>query len=217
MKIYKFFSYVALACTTMLITSCVSIEQFTNTQTISYDSFNKNGIFVTEANSVSFDYTPIGSVVSVTSAAMSSWIGRSPIDIDKAFSEIGKKLKDMNADGLINFKINISYVGSQYFMNVYGMAIRRSDNHPTHTTFIEKIGSIDGIDVEVVQAYPNGMRLRTEEKLNSEQIREFYQKYVSTQKIIQFYTVDSWPQKIAYAAIVDGMIFDYDNNTSAKL
>ena len=54
----------------LLITSCVSLDQMTVTEVIDYSRFLKNGIYVTESNNVDFDYTPIGSVVSVTRGAI---------------------------------------------------------------------------------------------------------------------------------------------------
>lgn len=53
-----------------------------------------------------FDYTPIGSVVSVTRGAIRNAWSYS-VDTEKAFSDIGKKVKAIGADGLINMKILI--------------------------------------------------------------------------------------------------------------
>ena len=40
----------------LLITSCVSLDQMTVTEVIDYSRFLKNGIYVTESNNVDFDY-----------------------------------------------------------------------------------------------------------------------------------------------------------------
>lgn len=74
----------------LLITSCVSLDQMTVTEVIDYSRFLKNGIYVTESNNVDFDYTPIGSVVSVTRGAIRNAWSYS-VDTEKAFSDIGKK------------------------------------------------------------------------------------------------------------------------------
>lgn len=60
------------------------------------------GIFVTESKSVNFDYIPIGSVISITSAAFDSFVIKGddisakykPIDLSKAFDNICQKLID---------------------------------------------------------------------------------------------------------------------------
>ena len=94
-----------------VVTSCVSLEQMTITEVIDYSRFLKNGIYVTESNDVDFDYTPVGSVVSVTRGAIKNAWSYS-VDTEKAFSDIGKKVKAAGADGLINMKISNSYINS---------------------------------------------------------------------------------------------------------
>lgn len=143
----------------LLITSCVSLDQMTVTEVIDYSRFLKNGIYVTESNNVDFDYTPIGSVVSVTRGAIRNAWSYS-VDTEKAFSDIGKKVKAIGADGLINMKISNSYINSFYYTTVTGMAIKRKKNDfKTNVTFQEKIGEIDNISIEVLEAYSNGTNL----------------------------------------------------------
>lgn len=196
----------------LLVTSCVSLDQMTVTEVIDYSRFLKNGIYVTESNNVDFDYTPIGSVVSVTRGAIRNAWSYS-VDTEKAFSDIGKKVKAIGADGLINMKISNSYINSFYYTTVTGMAIKRKKNDfKTNVTFQEKIGEIDNISIEVLEAYSNGTKILTSSEMTKEQIKKVYKKFFYNQQQVQFYTQKGWKQKHAYAAIIDKQIMDYETN-----
>lgn len=63
------------------LSSCLTLDQMTITEIKDYSSLTDKGIFVTEANNVNFDYTPIGSVVSTTRGAIDTFGGYS-VNID---------------------------------------------------------------------------------------------------------------------------------------
>lgn len=192
--------------------SCTTIEQFTKTEIIDYSHFEKNGIYITESNNVDFAYKPLGSIVSVTRGALENL--SSYLDKDKAFAEIGKKVKNMGGNGIINMNISTSYINSYYYMTVTGMVIKiEGEETGKTTTYQEKIGAIDNIGLEVLEAYSNGTRVQTPEKLNVEQIKQAYKKYFYRQKQVQFYTAEGWVNKKAYAAIIDGQIVNYEDNS----
>lgn len=200
-----------------LLSSCVSMEQITTTEFIDYSRFHKNGLYITEANNVDFDYAPVGSVISVTRGAFRN-IWSFSVDKDKALSEIGKQLKAKGADGLINMRVSNNYVNSYYYTTITGMAIKRKQMEPTTTTtFKERLGSIDGIDLEVMEAYNNGIKIVTSRKLTKDQIRKIAKRYTFKQPQIQFYTQDGWDNQKAYAAIIDKKIVDYESNELTPL
>lgn len=195
-----------------LLTSCMTMEQMTSTEIIDYSRFEKNGLYVTEANNVNFNYTPVGSIISVTRGAFSNFWSFS-VDKDKAFTDIGKKLKSMGADGLINMKITNTFVSNFYYMTITGMAIKRENVAPAApTTFKERLGNIDGIDLEVLEAYSNGTKILTTREMDKDQIRKAAKRFFFQQRQVQFYTEEGWKKKEAYAAIIDSQIIDYKTN-----
>lgn len=105
------------------LASCVSVQQYTTTNIIDYSEFAKQGIFVSESNSVSFDYQPLGSVVSITQGGSTLFYSQR-IDANEAFKEIASKVKSVGGNGLINFKFNVMTTKSSSLMTVSGMAIR---------------------------------------------------------------------------------------------
>ena len=108
------------------LASCVSVQQFTTTTVIDYSEFAKQGIFVTESNSVNFEYQPLGSVISVTQAALSGIVSQK-IDANKAFMEIATKVKEIGGNGVLNFKFNVITTSSSSVMTVSGMAIKTDE------------------------------------------------------------------------------------------
>jgi len=196
-----------------LLCSCTTIEQFTSTEVIEYAHFDKNGIYITEANNVDFSYKPLGSLVSVTRGGLQD-LTSYQVDTDKAFAEVGKKIKNMGGNGLINMRISNTYEGAFFYMTVTGMVINiEGRDTDKKTTYQEKIGAIDNIDLEVLEAYSNGTRVQTSRKLDAEQIKLAYKKYFYKQSQVQFYTQEGWAERMAYAAIIDGKILNYEDNS----
>lgn len=77
-----------------LLSSCATIvnyEQTTVTEITDYTPLTEKGIFVTEANNVNFDYTPLGSVVSTTRGAIQNLMPYK-VDMEKAFNSIAEEL-----------------------------------------------------------------------------------------------------------------------------
>ena len=116
---------------------------------VDYSALTDRGIFVTESNSVSFDYEPIGSVYV---NAYGGWVrkdGKPREDDSKedyyilgssskkvyqlpsyeeCFIRLAEKLNEMGANGIINLKFNWSKsVFDQTIDNLYisGMAIKK--------------------------------------------------------------------------------------------
>ena len=106
-----------------------------------YSEHIKKGFFITESNSVNFDYTPIGTVSFIMRSGYeeiekrdSSIYGEyKDIDVEKAITSIVNIAKMKNANGIINLKVEFVPAVFEKRKNVIlgngviisGMAIKR--------------------------------------------------------------------------------------------
>jgi hypothetical protein len=98
--------------------------------TIDYTTLTDKGIFVTESNSVNFDYK---SIESITAESVSGWskkkgdYQREECSAKEAFDLIVEELQSIEADGLINLKFE--YIPkterTESKVIVSGMAIKK--------------------------------------------------------------------------------------------
>ena len=72
-----------------------------------YSPLTSKGVFVTESNSVSFDYETIGSLYAISDGG---WINKTYVEpsLDALYNEVLKQLAAYNANGIVNLKINVS-------------------------------------------------------------------------------------------------------------
>ena len=196
------------------LASCVSVQQFTSTTIVDYSEFAKQGIFVTESNSVNFDYKPLGSVVSFTQSALSSF-GSQKIDADKAFMEIASKVKEVGGNGLINFRLNVMASGASSVMTVSGMAIRTDE--PIVTPEAVPVVSrpkddihIDGIHCFIFKRFQSGFAVMTDAVLSVDQVKRAFEEFGMKGKECQFYLPNT---KSPYMGITEnGYLVDYSSN-----
>lgn len=181
-----------------------------------YSPLTSKGVFVTESNSVSFDYETIGSLYAISDGG---WINKTYVEpsLDALYNEVLKQLAAYNANGIVNLKINVSgrIADRTKRYSLEGMAIRKTDAGKINaqvSTARRIIGKIDGISLQILEAYSNGTRVLTSQKLNVSQLRQAWKKYFYNQSQIQFYTTEGLVNKIAYAAIIDKKIVDYEKN-----
>ena len=181
-----------------------------------YSPLTPKGVFVTESNSVSFDYETIGSLYGISDGG---WINNIYVEpsLDALYNEVLKQLDAYNANGIVNLKINVSgtIADRTKRYSLEGMAIRKTDAGKIDaqvSTARRMIGKIDGIFLQILEAYPNGTRVLTSEKMNTSQLQKAWKKYFYNQSQIQFYTSGGLVNKTAYAAIIDKKIMDYDTN-----
>lgn len=215
----------------LLITSCTTIEQVrvapkTNSSMLDYSQLTSKGVFVTESNSVSFDYETVGSIMVITTDGYINNVYNSP-SYTALCNETLNLLAQKKANGIVNLKIehrSQKREGTLYEIEhsivLTGMAIKKTGSDSIRynpKTTKRAIGSINGINIEVLEAYNNGMRLLTTSKLSTEQIRKAHTKFLSNQQMVQFYTAEGWTSKTAYAAIVDGKVFDYESNAEENI
>lgn len=220
--------FLALCC--LLVSSCetVNIPQVTVTVLRDYTPMTDKGIFVTESNSVDFDYFPIGSVISVTSAAFDSFVIKGddvsvrykPIDLNKAFDDISQKLIDKGANGIINLKIESSYLNNGCYITVTGMAIRtkepllKAKEITEHKQPSECI--IDGITARIIRKTKTGVIVSTTGKLNYDQVVKMIGELNLPDTAIQIYQAGE--ARKAYAGITDdGYYINYETNEFTKL
>ena len=117
-----------LSITMFMLTACVSRRPYTeDSYTISYS--DHKDIFITESNSVNFEYEPIGSV---SATIGSGYKGRKFIEAteDEVIKKLCKESKLLGANGIINFRITYS-VDNRYtkpnpaiIITATGMAIK---------------------------------------------------------------------------------------------
>lgn len=146
---FKLIFFIALV---TILSSCVpKIRYATYSNCIDYEQYTKQGFFLTESNSVSFDYVPIGSVYS---AAFSGYVpkeGKSTVisddlyptqvkkninykdwksaDVDEVIALAVQEAKQKGGNGIINLKIETVTKGSgnesQSGIAITGMVIKR--------------------------------------------------------------------------------------------
>lgn len=203
------------------MSSCFPLEQMTVTEIKDYSSLTDKGIFVTEANSVNFDYTPIGSVVSTTLSGIDD-LGRYVLNMDKAFDNIAEELLKKEANGLINLKIMSSYVNNLYYITITGMAIRTKEpllSPKRVTKEVEKKLSdcvVDDIKALIIQRRPSGIFVSTSEKMTPIQIMKMVDELQITGKAVQIFLSDGGDK--AYAGITDnGYYINYETKEFIEL
>ena len=179
-----------------------------------YSPLTSKGVFVTESNSVGFEYETIGSLYA---QSRGGWINKkySSPSLQALYNEVLAELGRMKANGIVNLKLSISGSGTSEMLSLTGMAIRkldRGDINDTPTTVQRVIGEIDGIKLVVVEAYQSGTRVLTTAKLTTEQVNKAWKNFFYKQPSVQFYTAEGLAKKTAYAAIVDSQILNYDTN-----
>lgn len=164
--------FIQLLVFVFLLSSCATIvnyEQTTVTEITDYTPLTEKGIFVTEANNVNFDYTPLGSVVSTTRGAIQNLMPYK-VDMEKAFNSIAEELLKKGANGLINLNINTTYLSSAAYTTITGMAIQIKNPElkpEKHKKVVENTSSecvIDGIKALVIQRRPSGIFISTDKK-----------------------------------------------------
>jgi hypothetical protein len=146
----KFLFYSALI---VLLGACASVRPVPKSvaTVIDYSPLTQQGIFVTESNSVSFDYEAVGSVFI---AELGGWVrknGKAPSgdpkedyylssankkvyqspSLEVAFKNLTEKLKAMDANGIVNLKISTSLELDLIYkvhvdkITITGMAIKK--------------------------------------------------------------------------------------------
>ena len=133
------------------------------------------------------------------------------------YNEVLKQLDAYNANGIVNLKINVSGTVADRTKrySLEGMAIRKTDAGKINaqvSTARRIIGKIDGISLQILEAYSNGTRVLTSQKLNVSQLRQAWKKYFYNQSQIQFYTEKGLADKVAYASFIDRQIVNYETN-----
>ena len=179
-----------------------------------YSPLTSKGVFVTESNSVSFDYETIGSLYA---QSRGGWINKkySSPSIQALYNEVLAELGKMKANGIVNLKLSISGSGTSEMLSLTGMAIRkldRGDINATPTTVKRIIGDIDGISLVVVEAYESGTKILTSAQMSIAQINKAKKKFFATQNQVFFYTSDGLKTNTPYMAIQDNHIINYATN-----
>lgn len=118
---------VLLALTVVLLTSCYPHKFATYSILLDYTPYTTDGFFLTESNSVNFEYFPMGSINSV---ALSGYMKNNKYRYAKpedALQELVKKGTLIHANGVMNIKVRpIFDKKGEYIIgyDISGMAIK---------------------------------------------------------------------------------------------
>lgn len=207
----------------MCLSSCVTVKQFSIVNIIDYSKFVEQGFYVTEANSVDFEYVPVGSIVSISQAEIESF--KSPkIDMDRVFQEMIEKLKKKNANGVINLNIQ-GLEASSVSMKVVvtGMAIRTKKPVINISDYKkeEKISPVsecivDDVKCLIMSRRPSGTVVVTDQVLTGHQVKKAVEKLELKNKSSQFFVSNGGSE--AYAGTTDnGYYINYATKEFIKL
>lgn len=214
----------------ILVSSCVTLPQPSfEIGVIDYSPLLNNGIFVTESNSVNFDYTALGSVIAIEKGGWNNGIKKRP-STEVVFNGIIKELENIGANGLINLNVSFSTEITDYdhakiyvpTIIVKGMAIKTSNEKirkvqckviPDGAT---PLGRIDDIECWIIKEYKNGVQIGTSKELNEEQIRRVIREF-SLSKNITFNLKGKEQNKDAYAGVDGNNIMLFKENKSVKI
>lgn len=195
---------------------------------VDYAPLIKDGIFVTESNSVSFNYTAVGSIVATEKGG---WINGNEVrpSTDNAFKNISKELKRVGANGIINLivmrsvELSGDLLSKTYVpvVTIKGMAIKIQDENIKKDSSIvgmdfNILGYIDEIRCRVIERYKNGILVGTSKELSIEQIRKAKSTF-NLKGMIMFCTENKIGKENAYAGIDGGYIITYKDNQFTEL
>lgn len=210
----------------IILSSCGTLPKpQSNVGTIDYTPLIKEGIYITESNSVNFDYTAVGSVIATEKGGWVNETVKRPY-VEDAFKNIIKELKRIGANGIINLSITSSVELSEDILSkayvsvitVKGMAIKipNSNIKKAPKEGQNTLGEIDGIKCKVIEKYNNGIRISTPTELTIEQIKKVQERFQLQGKIM-FNIEGNNAISEAYAGIDAGYIILYKTNEFIKL
>jgi uncharacterized protein YbjQ (UPF0145 family) len=109
----------------LLFSSCVT-ERYTEiSSVVDYSKYAKKGFFLSESNSVNFEYEAFGSLSVVVLSGKKQGEGYKVASSDDAVRLLYEKAKDLGVNGLINVKFDYSTVNKRSLVTASGMAIKR--------------------------------------------------------------------------------------------
>lgn len=216
----KILFYIIIAFT---ISSCVTLPApKSSVGIIDYTPLIKEGIFVTESNSVNFDYTAIGSIIATEKGGWTNGSVKRPT-ADAALKNIIKELNRLGANGIINLMVTSSVEMSEDMMTkvfipvvtIKGMAIKIPNSNlkkiPTIKEDQNIMGEIEGVKCRIIEKYKNGMRISTSKELTIDQIKKAKREFALNGKVM--FNVEGRNEKgQSYAGVDDEYIILYKTN-----
>lgn len=148
-KVYLLFSFMMI-----VLTACQSLPApKSNMVVVDYSVLTNQGIFITESNSVSFPYKPIGSV---SIDELGGWVRKADKkltenmredyyydssnssggkqvykqvyqgpEINDMFNKLAAQLHELGANGIINLRITQTFEDAKHRVTISGMAIKK--------------------------------------------------------------------------------------------
>ncbi|MBK5722784.1 hypothetical protein JGH11_18085 [Dysgonomonas sp. Marseille-P4677] len=116
----KYFVCLALL---LLSVSCATYNSYT--VVVDYSKYAMEGFFITESNSVSFEYMPVGSVITSVTGYIKTPKGNRKVTAEDALYNFTEECKAMRANAAINVKILVeTNKGAIEGYRITGMAIK---------------------------------------------------------------------------------------------
>lgn len=114
----------------LLLTSCSPKSYMVEAQYLDYSMYSANRIFITESNSVNFEYSPLGTIkINIYSGTVphtNHWLDAKP---QTGIRQLVDKAISVGANGIINLRIEpfTTVIGDEprSGLSVSGMAIKR--------------------------------------------------------------------------------------------
>lgn len=185
---------------------------------LDYRPLTNKGLFVTESNSVGFDYEPIGSL---NISRTSGWVdGRfSPSSVEQMYSDILDEAKKLDANGIIN----MSFTSGKSVVTLTGMFIKRKE-YPAvdvvHEEDIPVIGlgenEVDDLTYSIFREYESSVCLRTQKKLSLSDMKKIKTALPVQKKLIQFFVSGQNSDK-PYAGFSENLFIDYEKGTTIEI
>lgn len=118
----KIFSLLLFA--TLIFSSCAP-KIHMSSYSIDLSRYNSSGFFITESNSVSFDYSPI--CLMGTQGGGKQYVNRklTKLSLDDVFDKFVDDCKSKGANAVINIKISQNYGANENSFYISGMAVKR--------------------------------------------------------------------------------------------
>lgn len=181
-----------------ILSSCTTLTPISYVKTLDYRPLIENGLFVTESNSVSFEYTSIGSLFAQET---DGWINGQFVTprIKNMYNNILLEAQRLGANGLINMSVK----RLDHSIVIQGMFIKRvkygdvkiieERSVPIANDSLTGIkddirgGKINGTEYSVFRETENEICLSTSRRLTVSEMKGIKKELTASKKVLQFY------------------------------
>lgn len=207
----------------IVLSSCITLPSVSYINTLDYRPLTDNGLFVTEANSVSFEYKAIGSLYAEETSSIVD--GRAMVPrIENIYNNILHEAKKLGANGIIN----MSVTPLERSVVIKGMFIKREgyadinlieEQHIVNTdqgAADVNVGEINDIEYTIFRETQTGVCISAERKLTIAEMKIIKEKLPVQKTLIQFYVLGQNNDK-PYAGFSYNSFVDYEKKRMGEI